>query len=302
MSDNNEHFTELVTEQMLAASANLDQCSMIEILQLINAEDHRVAPAISKQLEAIAKVAESMFVTIENGGRVFYLGAGTSGRLGILDAAECRPTFSLPDGVIVGLIAGGKPALTSAIEGAEDQPTLAVDDLQAMQFNAQDMLIGIAASGRTPYVLGGIKYANEMGAKTAALSCATQGLINQAAQQSIAISVGAEVISGSTRMKAGTAQKLVLNMLSTSVMVKLGKVFGNLMVDVQASNQKLQARAINIVQQATDCDRHTAITTLHSCDYQCKVAILMILSGLDRSRAEATLAANHHLRDVLAQQ
>lgn len=226
------------------------------------------------------------------GGRLIYIGAGTSGRLGVLDASECPPTYGVDPSLVQGLIAGGKKALVSAIEDAEDSIDFAVNDLKNIQLNSQDVVCGIAASGRTPYVIGGLDYAREIGCQTISICCVTDGEISQHANYPIEVIVGPEVITGSTRMKAGTAQKLVLNMLSTSVMVKLGKVYGNLMVDVQPTNEKLKIRAISIVHQSIDVSEEIAKELLEECQYNVKLAILKGLTGKNKQECLDALEAN----------
>ena len=290
----------MVSESRNANSANLDQLSTLELVTLINREDATVASAVSQSLAAIAEAVELAVGAIENGGRLIYLGAGTSGRLGVLDAVECPPTFSVPHGLVVGVLAGGQGAMFKAVEGAEDSAELAANDLKALSLSAADCVVGIAASGRTPYVLGGLGYANEVGAKTVAMSCNPDGPILAHAAVAIALSVGPEVLTGSTRLKAGTAQKLALNMLSTATMVKLGKVYQNLMVDVAASNEKLYARAVRIVMLATECQYDTAKAALIESGYRAKVAILMILCSLSAKEAEVRLeSSNGHLSDAV---
>ena len=290
----------MVSESRNANSANLDQLSTLELVTLINREDATVASAVSKSLAAIAEAVELAVGAIENGGRLIYLGAGTSGRLGVLDAVECPPTFSVPHGLVVGVLAGGQGAMFKAVEGAEDSAELGANDLQALSLSATDCVVGIAASGRTPYVLGGLGYANEVGAKTVAMSCNPDGPILAHAAVAIALSVGPEVLTGSTRLKAGTAQKLALNMLSTATMVKLGKVYQNLMVDVAASNEKLYARAVRIVMLATECQYDAAKAALIESGYRAKVAILMILCSLSAEEAEVRLeSSNGHLSDAV---
>ncbi|OCG18639.1 N-acetylmuramic acid 6-phosphate etherase [Gilliamella apicola] len=283
----------MLTESRNSNSEKIDSCSTLEILQIINREDKQVALAVEKELVNIAKAVDAISQGFSNQGRLIYLGAGTSGRLGILDASECPPTYGTPTEQVIGLIAGGQPAIFKAVENAEDNPELAVHDLKNINFSSNDILVGIAASGRTPYVIGGMQYAKSIGATIISLCCnPTAPMINLA---NIAITpiVGAEVITGSSRMKAGTAQKLVLNMLTTASMIKIGKVYSNLMVDVEATNAKLIERQISIVMQATDCSREKAIATLAESNKHCKTAILMILSGLNAEQAEHKLKKEH---------
>lgn len=260
------------------------------MLRLINNEDKRVALAIEAILPSVAAAVDVIAARLHKGGRLFYVGAGTSGRLGILDAAECPPTFSTSPEMVQGLIAGDTPAIFKAQEGAEDSEALGARDLQAHALTARDAVVGIAASGRTPYVIGALKYARTLGAVTIALSCTPNAAINTHAQIALTPLVGAEVIAGSTRLKAGTAQKLVLNMLSTGAMIKLGKTYGNLMVDLHASNAKLTARSKRIVMLAAQCDEPTAERTLQIADGQVKTAILMLLSGRSATECRQLLA------------
>jgi N-acetylmuramic acid 6-phosphate etherase len=283
----------MMTESRNPNSENIDNCSTIEILQIINNEDKQVALAVEKQLVNIAKAVDAISQAFYKQGRLIYIGAGTSGRLGILDASECPPTYGTSPEQVIGLIAGGKPAIFKAVENAEDNPELAINDLKNIHFNSNDILVGIAASGRTPYVMGGMQYAKSLGAKVISLCCNPNAPMINLADIAITPTVGAEVITGSSRMKAGTAQKLVLNMLTTASMVKIGKVYGNLMVDVEATNAKLVERQISIVMQATDCNRETAINALNQCNKHCKTAILMILAKLTAPQAKATLEQNN---------
>ncbi len=279
------------TEARNTASRNLDQLSSLQLVQLINQADQQVANSITPALPQIAQAVEQIVQAFAKGGRLIYLGAGTSGRLGILDAVECPPTYSVPDSQVIGLIAGGANAIYKAVEGAEDNPQLAEQDLQQISFQPQDILVGIAASGRTPYVLGGLAYARRRGAVTVAISCNAGAPILAAADIAICAEVGPEVVTGSTRMKAGSAQKMILNMLSTAAMVLSGKVYQNLMVDLHASNQKLVARAVRIVMQATDCDQPTAEQALARCEQSAKLAILHLLSGQPVEACRAQLLA-----------
>jgi N-acetylmuramic acid 6-phosphate etherase len=289
----NINLSAMLTESRNPHSENIDNCSTIEILQIINNEDKQVALAVEKQLVNIAKAVDAISQAFLNHGRLIYLGAGTSGRLGILDASECPPTYGTSPEQVIGLIAGGKPAIFKAVENAEDNPELAINDLKNIHFNSNDILVGIAASGRTPYVMGGMQYAKSLGAKVISLCCNPNAPMINLADIAITPTVGAEVITGSSRMKAGTAQKFVLNMLTTASMVKIGKVYGNLMVDVEATNAKLVERQISIVMQATDCNRETAINALNQCNKHCKTAILMILAKLTAPQAKATLEQNN---------
>ena len=286
------HLAQLITEQRNPHSMRLDQLSAAEIVHLMNEEDQKVAQAVADCLPQITLAVEKITSAFAQGGRLIYLGAGTSGRLGVLDASECPPTFSVSPEQVKGVIAGGDYAIRHAVEGAEDDPSAAVNDLQQLGFSAQDVLVGIAASGRTPYVIGGLEYAKQLGATTVALSSNPQTKMTEIADIAITTVVGPEILTGSSRLKSGTAQKLVLNMLSTASMVLSGKCYQNLMVDVKVSNEKLYARAIRIVMQATECDKSAAEAALVQADNQPKLAILMLLSGLDKSRALALLQAN----------
>ncbi|MEQ4676230.1 N-acetylmuramic acid 6-phosphate etherase [Providencia vermicola] len=285
--------SKMVTESRNAASTHIDQLPTLQMLQVINNEDKQVPLAVEKVLPEIAQLVDKVADAFLNGGRLIYSGAGTSGRLGILDASECPPTYGTPHEQVIGLIAGGHQAIFRAVENAEDKPELGEQDLKNIQFNEKDVLVGIAASGRTPYVLGALAYADSVGATTAAISCNPNSPIANAADIAITPVVGPEVVTGSSRMKAGTAQKLVLNMITTGAMIRIGKVFGNLMVDVEATNAKLIERQTKIVMEATDCDRTTAENALQQCDRHCKTAILMVLSGLNADEARQLLTNNN---------
>ncbi|HEY0924322.1 N-acetylmuramic acid 6-phosphate etherase [Rheinheimera pacifica] len=283
-------------------SWDIDLLSSLEIVKRINAEDQTVAQSITSCLEQVAAVADRIVEAFKAGGSLVYLGAGTSGRLGILDAVECPPTYSVPSTQVIALIAGGNGAVYKAVEGAEDNPQLAVEDLQDINLQPNDILVGIAASGRTPYVLGGLAYARSIGCFTAAISCNANAPVLNAADIGIAAVVGPEVVTGSTRMKAGTAQKLILNMLTTTAMIRSGKVYQNLMVDLHASNEKLVARAVRIVMQATDCTPETARQALKAADMSAKLAILHILSGQNIEHCRQQLQQQHgFIRKVLQQ-
>ncbi|MEN4769982.1 N-acetylmuramic acid 6-phosphate etherase [Duffyella gerundensis] len=282
----------LTTEGRNAASTDIDRLSTLEMLTVINQEDKKVALAVEAILPAIARAVDAIVAAFAQGGRLIYCGAGTSGRLGILDASECPPTFGTPRSQVVGLIAGGHQAILQAVENAEDNQQQGAQDLIDIGFSRHDVLVGIAASGRTPYVLGALEHANATGAVTAALSCNPHSPMAQLAQIALTPVVGPEVITGSSRMKAGTAQKLVLNMLTTGAMIRSGKVYGNLMVDVEATNQKLVQRQIDIVMQASDCSADEARAALDACGGHCKTAILMRLADLNAAAAQALLAAH----------
>ena len=279
----------LITEQRNPNSINVDSLSALEIVQLMNEEDKQVPLAIEKCLPQIAQAVERIVAAFQQGGRLVYIGAGTSGRLGVLDASECPPTFGVSPEMVKGIIAGGERALRHPIEGAEDSKTQAVVDLQTIQFSSKDVLVGIAASGRTPYVIGALEYAKSLGSVTVSIASNPNSAMANIVDIAIDTVVGPEVLTGSSRLKSGTAQKLVLNMLTTTSMILMGKCYQNLMVDVQASNEKLKVRAIRIVMQATDCDKALAEETLKQADQNAKLAIMMILSGLDRAQAEALL-------------
>ncbi|WP_312666606.1 N-acetylmuramic acid 6-phosphate etherase [Pantoea sp. CTOTU49201] len=298
--------SQMITEGRNPASQNIDELSTEAMLRVINHEDKKVALAVEAIVPQIAQVVDAITQAFSKGGRLIYCGAGTSGRLGILDASECPPTFGTPRSQVVGLIAGGHTAILQAVENAEDNVEQGAQDLRDIQFNANDVLVGIAASGRTPYVLGALAYARQQGAYTAALTCNPNSPMSQAADVALTPVVGPEVVTGSSRMKAGTAQKLVLNMLTTGAMIRSGKVYGNLMVDVEATNQKLVQRQVNIVKQATDCDDATAQQALAACNGHCKTAIVMVLAGLTADEAKSLLSQNqgfirNALRDAGAQ-
>ena len=279
----------LITEQRNPNSMHVDSLSALEIVQLMNKEDKQVPLAIEKCLPQIAQAVECIVAAFQQGGRLVYIGAGTSGRLGVLDASECPPTFGVSPEMVKGIIAGGERALRHPIEGAEDSKTQAVVDLQTIQFSSKDVLVGIAASGRTPYVIGALEHAKSLGSVTVSIASNPNSAMANIVDIAIDTVVGPEVLTGSSRLKSGTAQKLVLNMLTTASMILMGKCYQNLMVDVQASNEKLKARAIRIVMQATDCEKALAEETLKLADQNAKLAIMMILSGLDRAQAEALL-------------
>ena len=266
----------LITEQRNPNSMHVDSLSALEIVQLMNEEDKQVPLAIEKCLPQIAQAVECIVAAFQQGGRLVYIGAGTSGRLGVLDASECPPTFGVSPEMVKGIIAGGERALRHPIEGAEDSKTHAVVDLQTIQFSSKDVLVGIAASGRTPYVIGALEYAKSLGSVTVSIASNPNSAMANIVDIAIDTVVGPEVLTGSSRLKSGTAQKLVLNMLTTASMILMGKCYQNLMVDVQASNEKLKARAIRIVMQATDCDKALAEETLKQADQNAKLAIMML--------------------------
>ncbi|ENM5748702.1 N-acetylmuramic acid 6-phosphate etherase [Vibrio mimicus] len=280
----------LVSEGRNPDTMDIDLLSSQEIVERLNQQDKQVPLAVEAVLPQIAQAVDKITAAFKQGGRLIYLGAGTSGRLGVLDASECPPTFGVSDQMVIGLIAGGKEAMFTAQEGAEDNVTLGTHDLQQIHFSSKDVLVGIAASGRTPYVIGALEYANDLGATTIALSCNPDSPIAEIAQIAISPVVGPEALTGSTRLKSGTAQKLVLNMLTTASMIRLGKSYQNLMVDVRATNRKLIARAVRIVMQATDCQREEAEALLRESHNNAKLAILMHLTGMNYEQATAKLS------------
>jgi N-acetylmuramic acid 6-phosphate etherase len=280
----------LLTEQPNPASASIDALPTEEVLRIINQEDRQVADAVGRELGSIARAVDAIVKAFQGGGRLFYIGAGTSGRLGVLDASECPPTFSVPPEMVQGIIAGGEAALSCATETTEDDPAIGVRDLLARGFTERDVLVGIAASGRTPYVLGAVAEARRMGAVTVGISCTPESELAGAVAIPITPLVGPEVVAGSTRLKAGSAQKLVLNMLSTGAFIRLGYVYGNLMVNVQPKNSKLVDRARRIVAQAAGVSYQSAGELLAAAGNSVRTAILMGKSGLGREEAERRLA------------
>jgi N-acetylmuramic acid 6-phosphate etherase len=282
----------LSTETPNALSKNLDKLSPLEFCKLVNEEDKKVAVAVGKTLDKIAEAITVIAEQIKKGGRLIYAGAGTSGRLGLLDAVECVPTFGVSDNVVIGLIAGGDKAFMRAVEGAEDSKTLAKEDLEKIKFSSMDVLCGIAASGRTPYVIGALEYADSLGAKTVSIACNKDAEISHFANIAIEVESGSEVLMGSTRLKAGTAQKMVLNMISTGVMTRLGKVYGNLMVDVLMTNEKLKHRAVRIIMLATGVAEDEAARTLALAKNSAKTAIAMILNKASYEEAKAIIEKN----------
>ena len=279
----------IATEQRNPNTMNIDTLSTLDMVRLINREDYKVAEAVSLVTDKIAAAVDLISDRLSQGGRLIYCGAGTSGRLGILDAVECPPTYSTEPEMVQGLMAGGYSAIFKAVEGAEDSKELGIQDMQNISFCQKDVLVGIAASGRTPYVLGCMEYARELGASTVAVTCCPGSLMDNFADIGIAPAPGPEVVTGSTRMKSGTAQKMVLNMLSTGTMIKLGKVYGNLMVDVKPSNEKLIRRCVTIVCTAAECEEDVATAALEACDYRPKVAIVMVRKGIGAQEAKALL-------------
>lgn len=283
----------MITETRNPASVEIDQLSTLEMLRVINQEDQQVALAVGQLLPEIARAVDAIAAAFGKGGRLVYIGAGTSGRLGILDASECPPTYGVSAEQVIGLIAGGHKAILQAVENAEDDAELGARDLKNIQFCANDVLVGIAASGRTPYVLGAMAHASAVGATVCSISCNPGSPLARAADISMVAVVGPEIVTGSSRMKAGTAQKLILNMLSTGAMIRTGKVYGNLMVDVEATNAKLVERQKRIVMEATDCERAVAERALAQADNHCKTAIVMILAGLTADEARHRLQSSN---------
>ncbi len=290
----------LDSEKTNSGSEQLDAFSALEIAALMNGEDQKVALAVQKVLPEIARAIEAAAFALRAGGRIIYIGAGTSGRLGVLDAAEIPPTFSAPPGLVVGLIAGGESAMFTAQEGIEDDPKRGADDLTDAKLSADDFVVGLAASGRTPYVLGAVSKAKEIGAETAGISCNSRSALAQLSDIPITPIVGPEILTGSTRLKSGTAQKQILNMISTGAMVKIGKCYGNRMVDLSVSNDKLKARAINLVNDISQCSNAAALEALEATDWNIKAAILVGISGLTPADATKCIDdANGHLRQAI---
>ena len=290
----------MMTETRNPDTMNLDEMSALEIVTAMNREDRKVPEGIQPVLPQIAAVVETVEAAFRQGGRLFYLGAGTSGRLGVLDASECPPTFGVEPGMVVGLIAGGDRALRFPIEGAEDNRELGRKDLEEHDLCAKDVVVGIAASGRTPYVLGGLDYAKSVGCHTAAIACNIGSAIGKAAELAIEVNCGPEVLTGSTRLKSGTAQKLILNMISTGSMVRTGKAYQNLMVDVQQTNEKLHTRAENIVIDATGVEREKARAAIDAAGGSVKTAITMLLADCDAAEAARRLEkARGHVREAI---
>lgn len=281
------------TEKRNRDTMNLDSMSSMEIAMVANKEDENVVKAVRAVIPQIADAIDMAAETLERQGRLIYIGAGTSGRLGVLDASECPPTFGVSEELVIGIIAGGKEALFHAIEGAEDSEILAKEDLQKQKLTDRDMVIGLSASGRTPYVLYGLKYASGLGCKTAAIACNKDSIIGKEADIAIEPVTGPEILTGSTRLKAGTAQKMILNMISTGSMVKIGKVYENLMVDLQNTNEKLAVRTENIVISATSADRETARRLLKEAEGSAKLAITMFLLNMSANEAKAILKSTH---------
>ncbi|MFY8073961.1 MAG: N-acetylmuramic acid 6-phosphate etherase [Pirellula sp.] len=290
----------LTTEQNNPDSIAIDQMEPIEIARLMNLEDHKVLQAVDKVLPAIAQAIQTVTQRIENGGRLIYIGAGTSGRLGVLDASECPPTFNTPPSLVVGLIAGGQRALTTAIEGAEDNAQAGAEDLRGVNLSPSDVVCGIATSGRTPYVLGALTYARTIQAATIGVTCNEVSELSTVCDILIAPVVGPEILSGSTRLKAGTATKLVLNMISTGTMIRIGKTYGNWMVDLRATNVKLKDRSIRIVSGITGLGRNESELLLAACDGEVKTAIVSHTLGISKQAAqERLLESSGRLRSAL---
>ncbi len=287
------NLNDMVTEQRNTASEGIDQVDTLTMLRIINEADHSVAHSVQRVLPTIAQAVDLITAALQRGGRLIYIGAGTSGRLGVLDASECPPTFGVEPTLVRGIVAGGDIALRNPVENAEDDADAGAFDLEQIRFNESDVLVGIAASGRTPYVIGAMHYAAKLGVPVISISCNPDSPMAAIADIDITLVVGPEVVTGSSRMKAGTAQKMVLNMLSTGAMIKMGKVFGNLMVDVEATNAKLVERQIQIVIAATACTREAAIQALDKSDRHCKTAIVMLKANTDVRTAKMALTKAH---------
>ncbi len=296
-----EKLSALPTETVNPRTRDIDLLPALDIVRLMNEEDRRVPEAVGAALPAVAKIAEAAAASFANGGRLIYMGAGTSGRLGVLDAAECRPTFGVPvgapDGMVIGLIAGGERAMFNAVEGAEDSPELGEADLKSLALTDRDTVVGVAASGRTPYVIGGLTYARSVGAVTGAVSCAAGAKISALADYAAEAVCGPEALTGSTRLKAGSAQKMILNMISTAAFILAGKTWGNLMADVQITNEKLADRARRIVMTASGCGEEEAAALLEASGNDTKTALVMALCAVDRESAQKLLTASGgHIR------
>lgn len=290
------------TEDRNPRTLDIDTLETLDMLRVINEEDARVPAAVATQLPQIAKAVDGIVARIQGGGRLVYIGAGTSGRLGVLDASECPPTFNTPPELVVGLIAGGDRALRHSVEHVEDQPESGARALKDLDVGEQDTVVGIAASGRTPFVIGAMEHANEVGALTIGICNTDNAHLSEIVDIPIAVVTGPEVVTGSTRLKAGTAQKLVLNMLTTGTMIRLGKTYGNLMVDLQPTNQKLKLRAIRIVAEATGLDSDAAAEALANADGEVKTAIVATILGVDAGRAHTLIeAAGGRVRDAIAE-
>ncbi|MDD6004322.1 MAG: N-acetylmuramic acid 6-phosphate etherase [Firmicutes bacterium] len=292
--------TKLVTETRNPRTMNIDTMSALEIVSIMNDEDNNVVKGVKEVLPEIAKAVEWCAASLAKGARIVYIGAGTSGRLGLMDSVECPPTYGVSPDTVVGLIAGGEGAFIKAVEGAEDRKDFAVEDLKKINLTADDVVVGLAASGRTPYVIGGLEYANDLGCNTVAVACNKNSKVGAIAKLAIEPVSGPEVVTGSTRLKSGTAQKMVCNMLSTASMILNGKVYQNLMVDVQQTNEKLVTRAENIIMEATGCSREEASKARVAANGKVKLAVTMILTGLDMEEAAKKLdEAKGHVREAI---
>lgn len=295
-----ETLSRYTTEQRSPASSDIDSKNSLEILSIINNEDKKVPDAVKKILPEIAALVDDIVAAFKKDGRLFYIGAGTSGRLGVLDASECPPTYGVDPGMVQGLIAGGREALTKSIESAEDRAEEGVSELKAFGFSEKDVLVGITASGQAPYVLGALEYARSLGAATGAISCNEESKTFEYVKHKLYVNVGPEVVTGSTRMKSGTAQKLILNMLTTASMIRIGKVYKNLMVDLRPVNHKLILRSIRLIQEVTGCSREEADKALEESGKKPKIAIVMVLLKVNREKAGKLLEeANGHISRII---
>ena len=297
-----DELKEISTESQNQDTLEIDLLDAEGILNKINIEDQKVADVVKAIIPTVATAVDEIVKAFAKGGRLIYIGAGTSGRLGILDAVECPPTFSVSSKHVIGIIAGGHNAIHKAVEGAEDNELLAINDLKEVKLSSKDILVGIAASGRTPYVISAMNYGKSIGAKVIGVSCSFNETFKQANDINLCAVVGAEALTGSTRMKSGTAQKLILNMLSTASMIRSGKSYKNLMIDVNASNEKLYARAVHIVMQATDCDYNCAKEALEQSENNAKLATMMVLTGLNLEQSRICLAKNNGFLRKAAEQ
>ena len=294
------NLNQITTETLNTASENLDCMNSLEIVTLMNSEDAKIASAVKAQLPNIAKAVDLCVASLENNGRIIYIGAGTSGRLAAIDAAECPPTFGVSQDTVIGLIAGGRQIEISLTDDKEDNPQSCIDDLKHVGLNSSDIVIGIAASGRTPYVIGGLKYAHSLGCRTISIACNRDSTIGKLADVAIEVIVGSEVLTGSTRLKAGTSQKMILNMISTASMVRTGKCYRNLMVDVVPTNSKLVYRAQTILMEATGLSREEAVVAMDKADGNVKRAIVMVLTGCSKEEADKRLdKARGHVRGAI---
>ena len=294
------NLNQITTETLNTASENLDCMNSLEIVTLMNSEDAKIASAVKAQLPNIAKAVDLCVASLENNGRIIYIGAGTSGRLAAIDAAECPPTFGVSQDTVIGLIAGGRQIEISLTDDKEDNPQSCIDDLKHVGLNSSDIVIGIAASGRTPYVIGGLKYAHSLGCRTVSIACNSDSTIGKLADVAIEVIVGSEVLTGSTRLKAGTSQKMILNMISTASMVRTGKCYRNLMVDVVPTNSKLVYRAQTILMEATGLSREEAVVAMDKADGNVKRAIVMVLTGCSKKEADKRLErARGHVRGAI---